>query len=114
MRQWNAGRAARRIVDDDRLCTRAVGVVEHHYWADFADCGGAEILIPGGEQNSVLVDEIPREVIVKFSQDRIGLDERRCGVGLERGRKAGINCIAEHTGIAQEMTGGKTRRIGHR
>ena len=114
LRQWNADRGASRIVDDDRFFTRAIGVVEQQCRPDFADCGGIEILIPGRKQDGVLVDEISGVVLVEITENRIPLDEGRHTVGRARDRKASINCVAEYPCVAQGVTGGKARRIGHR
>ncbi len=113
LREWHAGGIASRVIDDDRRLARMIGVIEHHGRPNLADGRGGEALMAGGEQNGVLVDEIAGEMRVDVAEHGVVFDERRHAARGMRGRKADIDRVGEHAGVAEEVAGRHARGIGH-
>ena len=53
-------------------------------------------------------------MIVDITEHRVAFDERRYGIARMLRRKAHIDRIAEHAGVAEEMAGRKARSVRHR
>jgi len=108
LRQRHAVLAAGGVVDHDRMqagSIGAVGVVENQRRADLADRRRAKTLGARHLQDGFLIQIVAVEMLVDIAQHRIVLDEGDDGVAGGRGRKTGIDRVAERSGIAEVMPG---------
>ena len=86
--------------------------------ADFANGGGDKALPPRRSHQRLFPQEVSAEVGVQVSQDRVVLYKGRYRAGAlaeiaaRKYRVAGIDRVAEISGVSQVMAGGDGRGIG--
>ena len=116
VRKRDAGLAACRIVDDDRVLARLlrmIGVVPLIGRADLADRGGAQTLVAGHLQDGLFVEIVALEMLVDVAEHGVVLDEGDHSVtGGHRG-VVGPDRVGEHAGVAEIMAGRHRRAVGH-